>query len=547
MGGPRPGEVKPQTLFEALAEIASEHDHADDDHLLVVPVLSDEVESRRDLLAEVAEFLGGVLLDLTAGDYDAEIAAYDDALLRGTVEQSLSFDRPGGRIETQLSYAAGRLDVQLQSRGRTVTVPSPAETQLMAIARALFDERLRDHELALVLYDENTFDETSQQAVLSMLTGLGRQSDLRLGATRTLVPFIRSSGLDRDRHCQLYRGVRYSLAGDSMIRRNRTRHLFDTVRKLTAARPQPLVLFLGAGFSASSKMPVGNSVRNTTIRRICQLNDPHDGRTDEDLAAELFRFANAPGRNLLSEREKDIGETEFARTATLEQAARIERDVFEVVVPQTISDLQERHNARLADPTFRLGDAVYGLHQIIEAGRRVVLVTVNFDELAEHDHRDALDIAVDDDDFTRLASILGAMRQGGAHPDGKIPLLKLHGTINRPETCVVTDEETRSGITPPKTEALMSLVRNLPEGERIPWVYVGASMRDIDLDRVFGLREFNESVSERWVAPWPEGSVRRFVYAKNRWWAGRGESLLDRTVTETADAFMITLAEQWPN
>lgn len=539
--------MKPQTLFEALAEIATEHDHVEDDHLLVIPVLSDELESRRDLLTEVAEFLGGVLLDLTSGAYDAEISAYDDPLLRGTIARSLTFGRPGGRIETQLSYAADRLDVQLQTRGRRVTVPSPAETQLMAAARVLFDERLLDHELAILLYDENAFDEPSQQAVLSMLTGLGRQSGLRLGGARTLVPFIRSSGLDRERHCQLYRGVRYSLAGESIIRRNRTRHLFDTVRKLTANRPQPLVLFLGAGFSASSQMPVGNSVRNTTIRRICELSDPHDGRSDEDLAAELFRFANAPGRNLLSEREKDIGEAEFARTATLEQAVRIERDVFEVAVPQTISDLQQRHNELLADPNFRLGDAVYALHRIIEAGRRIVLVTVNFDELAEHDHHDALDIAVDDDQFRRLASILAEMRQAGVHPDGKIPLLKLHGTINRPETCVITDEQTRSGITPAQTEALMSLVKELPEGERVPWVYVGASMRDIDLDRVFGMREFNESASERWVAPWPEDSVRRFVYGKNRWWAGRGKSLLERTVTETADAFMNTLADHWPS
>ena len=70
-------------------------------------------------------------------------------------------------------------------------------------------------------------------------------------------------------------------------------------------------------------------------------------------------------------------------------------------------------------------------------------------------------------------------------------------------------------------------------------------MRDIDLDRIFGAREFNESVSERWVAPWPEDSVRRFVNGKNRWWAAAGETLLDRTVTETADAFMTTLAHEW--
>ena len=537
--------MRPQALFAALAEIADEHDRHLGAELLVIPVLSDELETRRALLTEVAEFLGGVLLDLTTGEYDQAIAAHDHPVLRGAVQTGLTFDRPGGgRTELQLSYGGGRLDASLRVRDRLVTVPSPVESQLMAIGRALFDERLVEHELAILLYDENPFDDVVQHAVLGMLTGLGRQAGLRLGAARTLVPFVRAAGLDRNRHCKLHRGVRYSLEGASLTRRHRTRHLVDVVRKLTAPRPQPLVLFLGAGFSASSSMPIGNSMRNATIRRICQLPD-HEDFSDVDLASGLFRFAGAPGRDLLSNQERYIGEAEFARSATLEQAARIERDLLEVSVPQTILDLQTRHNRILADQHARLGDAVYAMHKLIDDRRRMVLVTINFDELIEHDHEDALDIAIDDDDFGRLAPILARMRRGEDHPDAKIPLLKLHGTINQPDTCIVTDAQTRSGITPAKTEALMSLVRDVPPAESVQWVYVGASMRDIDLDRVFGHREFNDSVSERWVMPWPEESVRRFVDGKTRGWEAR-ESLLERTVTETADSFMRVLADDWP-
>lgn len=535
--------MRPQALFAALAEIADEHDRDHAAELLVIPVLTDELESRRALLSEIAEFLGGMLLDATTGEYDEEIDAYDNALVRGAVQAGLSFDRrAGGRTELDLAFSAGRLDASLRTRNRQVTVPSTAETHLMAIARALFDVRLLDHELAVLLYDENPFDDDVQHAVLGMLTGLGRQPGVRLGAARTLVPFLRSAGLDRARHCRLHRGVRYSLEGASLVRRNRASHLTDVVRKLTASRIQPVVLFLGAGFSASSSMPIGNSMRNDTIRRICEFPDRHDGRSDEELAAELYRFADTPGRDLLSNQEQLIGEAEFIRNATLEQATRMERDLLEVAVPRTILDLQARHNRILGDSHFRLGDAVYAMHKLIDDGRRIVLVTINFDELIEHEHTDALDIAVDDDDFHRLAPILERMRQGEAHPDARIPLLKLHGTINRPDTCVVTDAQTRSGITPAKTEALMSLVRDVPALESVPWVYVGASMRDIDLDRIFGLREFNKIVSERWVMPWIDESVQRFVDGKNRSWA-RHESLLERTVTETADSFMQTLAE----
>src|SRR4051794_13940664 len=110
--------MKPRALFEVLAEIADDHERHNEPEPLIIPVLSDELESRRDLLAEVAEFLGGLLLDPTSGAYDAEIDAYDDAMLRGVVGSALTFDRPGvgGRTELSLSFGAGRLDVELRVR-----------------------------------------------------------------------------------------------------------------------------------------------------------------------------------------------------------------------------------------------------------------------------------------------------------------------------------------------------------------------------------------------------------------------------------------------
>jgi|GEM_PF-886963 len=536
--------MKPQVLFEALAEIAGEHEQNPSDDLLVVPVLTDELETRRDLLGEVAEFLGGTLLDVSSGLYDQPIGAYDDPALRGAVGAGLSFQHPGGgRSEISLSMVDGKIESTLRSRGRVVTVPSPAETQLLAISRALFVERLAEDELAILLYDEKLFDDDTQAAVLNMLTGLGRQARIRLGGVRTLVPLIRSTGLDRARHCQLHRGVRYSLNGRELVRRHVASHLDDTIRKLIVPRPQPLVLFLGAGFSASSNMPVGNSVRNDTIRRICQIAD--DGHSDEQLAATLFRFATAPGRSLLTNDEIELGEDRFANSVTLEQVVRIEKELFEESVPRTIQSLRQHHNNIIGDSSTRFGDAVYALHRLIQQKRNLILVTVNFDELAEHGQNDAVDIAVEDSEFAALVPILSGMKSGGKHPEGKIPLLKLHGTINSPETCVAADDQTKSGISPQKAQALMALVTDLSAEQRLPWVYVGASMRDIDLNRIFGANEFNDFVSERWVAPWPEASVQRFIDSQNRWWKALGQSLFDRTVTETADAFVSVLAEMW--
>jgi hypothetical protein len=533
--------MKPQSLFEALAKVAGEHERAADDHLLVIPVLTDELESRRDLLREIAEFLGGALLDLSRDDYDSAIDAYDDPVLRGAVAGTLQFYRPGiGHSKVTLSYTNGQLDATLITQGEPAASPSRAESRLLSIVRSLFDIRLVDDELAILSYEEDIFDQPTQSALLSMLTGLARQSGLRLGSVRTLVPLIRSGGLNPERHCQLYRGVRFSLTEDTLIERNPPRHVTDVVRKVTADRPTPLVLVLGAGFSVSSGMPIGNGVRNSAIQRICELADIA-GRSDRDLATELFRYAS--DRDFLTPLEREGGEENFSSGATLEQALRIERQAFDRPIPETLEQLQRRHNERLSGPPQMLGSAVYDLREIVRQGHRLILITVNFDELVEHENAEHLDIAVDDTDFERLTPLLAEMQRGASHPENLAPLLKLHGTINRPESCIATDEETRSGISPAKERALHALVDEAPDGQ-LQWVYVGASMRDIDLNAILASNPFNEKLSEYWVAPWLEPSVCHFVYSKGRWWVP-GQSLLDRVVTETADSFMRILAKKW--
>lgn len=107
----------------------------------------------------------------------------------------------------------------------------------------------------------------------------------------------------------------------------------------------------------------------------------------------------------------------------------------------------------------------------------------------------------------------------------------------------MTDEQTRAGISEAKQNALLALVAGLDSTPRIPWTYVGSSMRDIDLTHVFSLSSFSHGVSERWVAPYLEESVERFVANTQQFWMGR-ETLYDRTVTELADSFMGELAHQ---
>jgi len=535
--------MKAGDLFEVFSALAREHDERGPNaSLLVLPVLIDTTENRRELFEQAAEFLGGLLLDVTSGGYATPTPAYDDSGLRAEVQTGLRVARGHHVTEVELRFEDGWVAPRLVRDGSEVTVPTPADEEVISLARALFDERLLSRELAMLLISENSFDFHMRAQVLSMLTALGQRPDLRLGAARTLVVFIQSEGLSVERHCRP-RGVRYGLTDDRLIRRNPHEHMVDTVRKIVAPREPPVILFLGAGFSASSGMPIGNDLRDDAIRSICQVADD-DGRSSDELALALRAYAIQPTRRWLSSEEEGLTDDEFARTLTLEQVARIQSQALEVGVPPVLSELQQLHDARLTggDP---LGAAVYALHEIIERRPRLVIITVNFDELVEHDHDDWLDVAIADDEFEGLQPILAEMRQGGSHPNCKVPLLKLHGTINQPRTCMVTEEQTRFGISPAKQGAMLELVSDGESADPVPWTYVGASMRDIDLDHIFSLPQFNMGSSERWVTPVLEESVELFVAKKHRWWSA-SDTVLERTVTETADTFVGELATQWP-
>jgi hypothetical protein len=126
--------------------------------------------------------------------------------------------------------------------------------------------------------------------------------------------------------------------------------------------------------------------------------------------------------------------------------------------------------------------------------------------------------------------------------EADVPLLKLHGSIEREETCVVSDEQTEAGIGRGKLRAIRALYS---EHKRM-WVYVGASMRDRDLLTVFRDSDFASGTDEVWVAPFLTNTVEDF--ANSRWaiWKRRDLRTVDeRFISETADTFFQALRAAW--
>src|SRR5205085_176826 len=116
---------------------------------------------------------------------------------------------------------------------------------------------------------------------------------------------------------------------------------------------------------------------------------------------------------------------------------------------------------------------------------------------------------------------------------GPIPVLKLHGTIERPDTIVATVDQTLRGLSPAKTSALQAL-----GGLRktLPWVYVGYSMRDLDLESVLALPMFYRNLDERWVSPFTVPTARQFT-ERHRVYGNDSLDFWQRSITQTADVF----------
>jgi hypothetical protein len=209
-------------------------------------------------------------------------------------------------------------------------------------------------------------------------------------------------------------------------------------------------------------------------------------------------------------------------------------------VPETLDVFAELNARTLAAPGG-IGPGIRAVQRMADfPGRRLVIVEVNFDTLVEDGNEHLFER------FTTEETFDGAVRYLDSYLDGtvnRVPLLKVHGTIEDRPSCVASAEQTANGLPRAKTETLMRL-SGRPD-RRVPWLYVGSSMRDIDLIDVFKRREFAEGVQEYWVAPLLPPTVREFTqsYRPHIWIPG--EDVHAHSVTELADEFLRRLAEAW--
>lgn len=286
-------------------------------------------------------------------------------------------------------------------------------------------------------------------------------------------------------------------------------------------------MFLGAGFSVSSGLPLGNKLRDEALGEF--LNS--DGSSSHSQLAEQFLNYIRDHRRFASQDEEEITVEEFRESLTLERVLREELHRHrDSATSPTLLALGQRNDEVVGSPEM----AVRELYKIIKHNRSsLVLVTVNFDTLVEAGG--GVEVFASERDFDRFSSYLKQYREKG----GSVPLLKLHGTLQDLDTVVVTVDQTAEGLATSKVRALRELI---DPNQPVQWAYIGYSARDPDVTGILGLAEFREGIEESWVSPFPDPSARHFFDGHR---PNPGRTFWQRSITETADEFMRQLSSIW--
>jgi hypothetical protein len=89
-----------------------------------------------------------------------------------------------------------------------------------------------------------------------------------------------------------------------------------------------------------------------------------------------------------------------------------------------------------------------------------------------------------------------------------VPILKLHGSIQDPDSLIATIDKTSAGLHDNVRRALDEVLRASPPP--LTWVWIGCSMRDRDMNSWLGGRGA-EAFDEWWIDPLPGPSLDEFV------------------------------------
>ena len=535
-----PEATTPTTeILRLLTALLDEHSagEASVGEFRVVAVVTDDAPGIAAIAPAILRQAGGTMLVASECADGVPSTRAPDGKVRAAVRKHLKVPEPGGHLVPQIERREGRIHPSFKNR--LLESENKGHRELLGFAASLFHEELREVDIALLLIDETPLEQDVKRAVWNFCTEL--LPTLGLQKLRTLIVVLQAATIDHGRHCEGEGSARFALTRGIMRRRYPLRQPIR-VNQL-ANDDQPLVLFLGAGFSVSSQMPLGDELRDIVLGRL--LQDPAADVLLEASRLPRMFYDWVKQEGALRREEQQLTAEEFCRRLTLERviaeeirpSGRIERSC-------ALPHFKEKHDRAVGKP----GAAILELAKIVRrrGDRALVLVTVNFDELLESQCGEELDVAATPDEFRGMAERLPGYM---VRPKGKVPYLKLHGTISKPSSITASVNQTQAGLDSARSTALRLLPASAVEAPR-KMIYVGYSMRDLDLEPWLGDRALCDGVEEWWVQPFLDANVAAFVerFRVQAWAAqpGQEREVDKRMITETADTFFTTLASCWP-
>ena len=523
--------MRTASLLDLARRLVSEPPH-NETETHVIPVLIDRLSPvESDLLKACAGCLEGVLVN-AADLADGTVGFIDDAL-KAALEAGFMVPGPAGTdfgvdiLETKPEF------VEVHLRGVRYTA-NTGHRIILGLLTSLFSKQLREAPFAMVCYDEAELEPELKDVAFRLFSDhIGRR---QLGACRTLIAVVEALETSIPRHVS--RGaafqrntMRHFLRGDLLSTRKEW-GLSLAIARRVAAHPGLLVLFLAAGFSASSGMPLGNALRDEAIEGLCAPE------ATDNKAAAFRRYLQQNHRPAYEHEDDALFSARLTMERVLREVYRQYGDPSDVPAVKSLTRFEAGALASRGPSVYAVGELVH------RRSGPTVLLTVNFDRLVESVLGGDVEVFADPLEFGHAD---GYVAEYLAHPTtSAVPLIKVHGSLDRPGTLVATADQTEVGL----PHDLVSLFQRLAaRGREVMWVWIGSSMRDYDVsveveDRQYAFTE------ELWVAPELDAHVQTFMrdHRSAQWRndPGRRSEPEEHVVTETADDFMRAVVEALP-
>jgi hypothetical protein len=534
-----------ECLRQLLAEHASRVSSPEESPATLIAIALDERQRFNSLLRETLRVANGLLVDATTCGAGVKIEAGDESRLtqlNDAVEATLE---SYNKVEAGASLVLKFEDGWAKITGSTpYDVANAAQRSIRELLTALYHSHLRGGPLAGLVWADDALDEQHRKIAWPLLMRL--PSLLGRPTNSTLLLFAGDTHLYFDLHCAGDPSLDGRITTSGFERRRKYASSSESIMELAmqSAEDAPLVvIFLGAGASVVEGLPTGNELRDKALARQVGLTRVDQGNF-QDAARSFFRKLRSGER--LRAGEDPAGEDSFVSTLTLERILLEEQAQENQLDCHTVRSFRRDHAAIIAALTDARGAGKFvgdPLLELLERRRRLVLVTVNFDRVLEIKAGDAVRAYIEENELAQVPDYLRTYKNEG----GPVPLIKLHGDIDNPESIVVNIEETAGGLSAARLEALEGIVRVMKEQSVRPWWFVGYSMRDLDLEAHWQSAVFADTMVEHWVAPFADPSVAKFIsgHRQPRWdRKSFSYRLENRMVTLTASDFFKVLLQQ---